>query len=136
MPVAGPTGWSARVLAHAARGIAGVGALEEAADPSPVLLRWLVRATAGIRDKILQQPSFHTIGDVLEALTSLVPRSTALRDAVLELVVVTRRFARDLDSGLIDFDRTLRRVLGRLDEPGELFARAVKLGLPRVDPWV
>lgn len=139
-PLPGPEGARGRIFAKAALGIARGGAAERAADPVPVLLQWLIGVAAGMKGrKRGPGPSLHTVADVIDAAATLAPRSSALREVILEVVAASRRYLRDamrgLDAGPIDFDRQLRRVLSTFEDGEALLSRAVALGLPRVNPW-
>jgi hypothetical protein len=139
-PLPGPEGARGRIFALAALGISRGGAAKRAADPMPLLLQWLLKRAAEMEGKKrAPSPSLYTVADVIDAAATLAPRSSALREAILELVAASRRSLRDamrgLDAGPIDFDRRLRRVLSTFEDGEALLSRAVALGLPRLDPW-
>jgi hypothetical protein len=130
-PVAGEDGWPASSLAVAAKGLAQSCPSDRAVGP---LITWLRRVIT--TDRTVRRPlSWYPIGHVVEALASLSPRSVAVHEAILAAVAAARRCIDEDESGVLDFDRSVRRAFERLSNIEEMFDRAEKLGMPRVDPY-
>jgi hypothetical protein len=128
-PVPGPDGARASALAVAAKALANACPTDRAFEP---LLAWLQRAIA--RHPTGARPCWYPIGDVIEALATLAPASTAVHQASLAAVAAARSCIDEAEYEVMDFERCVRRAFERMANPAQMFDQAVKLGMPRTDP--
>ena len=94
------------------------------------LLVWLERLPALLADKA--DPNWYVIADVLRAAATLVPGDPRIADVMVALARTARRFIDSDESGVLDFDRTLRRLA---DDDIGLLPRLEDAGMPGRDPY-
>ena len=131
-PIPGLQGEAARVLATAATTLVRAAPTEEAVEP---LLDWLRFVTSEAPDR----PNFYwyPVGEVVEAVAALAPEDSRVHDAILDLVGVVRARVDDDYSGVLDFERSVRRAFDALEdaEAEPLYAKAAEHEMPRIDPY-
>jgi hypothetical protein len=130
-PVAGEDGWPASSLGAAAKGLAQACPTDRAVEP---LLTWMWRVMAN-RSGSAPRLSWYPVGKVVEALAALAPSSQAVHEVILAAVARARTCIDEDESAVLDFDRSVRRAFERLSNRDEMFAKAEKLGMPRLDPY-
>jgi hypothetical protein len=128
-PLPGPDGARASALAVAAKALANACPTDRAFEP---LLAWLQQAIA--RHHTGARLCWYPIGDVIEALATLAPASTAVHAASLAAVAAARGSIAENEYEVMDFERCVRRAFERMANPAQMFDKAVELGMPRTDP--
>jgi hypothetical protein len=128
-PLAGPDGLRASALAVAAKALANACPSDRALAPLLAWLRWAIAQRSGSATF-----SWYPIGDVIEALATLAPASTAVEEASLAAVAVARRSNEEEEYEVVDFERSVRRAFARMANSLRMFEAAEKLGMPRTDP--
>jgi hypothetical protein len=128
-PLAGPDGLRASALAVAAKALANACPSDSALAP---LLQWLRWAIAQRSQSAAF--SWYPIGDVIEALATLAPASTAVEEASLAAVAAARRSSDEEEYEVVDFERSVRRAFARMANSHRMFEEAEQFGMPRTDP--
>lgn len=133
IPLPGEKGEAARSLAAAAAAFVVTcpsGPSEKVVD---ALVSWMRRVARARKPR--EGFSWYPIGAVLEVVATLAPGDDRVGEVLLALVAKARTCIDEDESGVLDFDRCVRRAMSRLPAASELYSRAEKLGMPREDPY-
>jgi hypothetical protein len=58
-----------------------------------------------------------------------------VHEVILAAVARARTCIDEDESGVLDFDRSVRRAFEQLNNRDDMFSKAEKLGMPRLDPY-